>query len=492
MPEVADRKSVTVPRVMLVGAGHGVGLSTVVIGLLVALKRAGVSVAAGSVAPSLVQSTHQRRICARLAHTLDPWMLTAAQLAESLARLSSGAEMVVLEGQGGVFDSKGEDACFKTDAALAAELKAPLVLVVSAEEYCESIAALIKGFASFSAGCKFAGVIVNKVRSAEQGARIKKVLSGQSAIRLLGMIPFNEELSEILEREDWGRLNPSLLPRNALVSLGEMFQSAIAPATIREIADTAAGFSVTSEALRSSGRRCRIAVADDAAFHLTVQDNLDLIRRAGAELVAFSPLADGKLPSRTAGVYLPGGYLHLYAGDLNNNTLMRQAMLEFGNAGGVIYAEGAAVGYLCRGVTPLGNEPVEMVGLIPAVAGNIDDGTKITRMSYGEIEATEETVFTSFGDRFRGIVDSRWVIQCDEEVTRCFQLHDRTAISRGDDKKQRPPILTGFSPVQNIIAAPVHAHWGSAPHMAQLFVDLVAGYAQAHGLLQQEQPAEAA
>jgi cobyrinic acid a,c-diamide synthase len=57
----------------------------------------------------------------------------------------------------------------------------------------------------------------------------------------------------------------------------------------------------------------KIGIAFDEAFCFYYQDNLDTLRKAGAELVFFSPLA-GVLPDVDA-VYLGGGYpeLHLPA-----------------------------------------------------------------------------------------------------------------------------------------------------------------------------------
>ena len=56
-----------------------------------------------------------------------------------------------------------------------------------------------------------------------------------------------------------------------------------------------------------------IGIALDEAFCFYYQDNLDLLSRAGAKLVFFSPLRD-RLPDVDA-VYLGGGYPELHLAD---------------------------------------------------------------------------------------------------------------------------------------------------------------------------------
>lgn len=116
----------------------------------------------------------------------------------------------------------------------------------------------------------------------------------------------------------------------------------------------------TSEHL-SSGQTTPVvwlAVAMDPCFCLYYHENLELLRTAGAELVFFSPLQDGELPSGVSGVYIGGGYPERFTRQLSANKPMLAALRAFGEAGGVVYAECGGLMYLSQCILqgPHGND----------------------------------------------------------------------------------------------------------------------------------------
>ncbi len=460
----------TVPRVMVVGTGCGVGTSTIIQGLIVALKRSGVSLALGKVGSSLVDATHQRRLAGRLAHTLDFWMLSKPQVHSSLARLSVGAELVIIEGQYGLFDTRPQDFSFQRDADFAARFGIPVILVVDARGYREGIAALVKGFMTFFPDAKLFGVIANWVESEEHGECIRSAIEALRGPRYLGGVPRSEALQPFLSVQGGVEENKSLLTRNRIIAAGDLIGNSIALNLLREGAAAAPQLEVDPETLQALPRQCRIAVADDASLHLTIQDNLDLIRRAGAEIVAFSPLADVKLPARTSALYIPSGYVGLYAADLQANQAIRAAIREFAQQGGAIYGEGDAVAYLFEEVMTRKGEKFSMVGLIPGVATEVVDAVGQERLSYCELVSREDTIMSRTGDRFRGVRDNRWIYRSDQKAVQCFQLRDRTTLLRAEGRES-PGHLEGFSPLPHVVTTTVQLHWGSLPSMARMFCD---------------------
>jgi cobyrinic acid a,c-diamide synthase len=88
-----------------------------------------------------------------------------------------------------------------------------------------------------------------------------------------------------------------------------------------------------------------------------------LLRRAGAELVFFSPLTD-LLPDDVSGLYFGGGCPERYAEELASNRQLLASVYAFADAGGVVYAEYAGLIYLSQSVQPINSLPCTM-GLHP-------------------------------------------------------------------------------------------------------------------------------
>jgi cobyrinic acid a,c-diamide synthase len=112
-----------------------------------------------------------------------------------------------------------------------------------------------------------------------------------------------------------------------------------------------------------------VGVALDDAFCFYYQDNLDLLRRAGAELVFFSPLTD-PLPDADA-VYLGGGYPELHLSALASSRC-RQDLKKATDSGMPLYAECGGLMYLVKEITA--DTTYKMCGILPATAemtGNI-------------------------------------------------------------------------------------------------------------------------
>lgn len=466
--DVENLAEISVPRLCLAGASRGIGTSTIILGLVVALKKLGVSVATGSIGPSLASTTKYRRVAGRLSHTIDPWLLSKRQLVESFSRLSSGAELVLLEGTAGLFDPFGQDASLIHTAQFANLVRTPIVLVVNARGFGESFKAVIEGFARHTPDVEIAGIIASWVESEEQNELLRSVVNSMNGPIYLGGVPGADQNLIECDLEEVDRLRtPSLLTRKRLVAAGDLVQSSLDLEAVRTLAAKARKIDVPASLLSGASRICRVAVADDAAFHLTIQDNLDLLRRAGGELVAFSPLADVKIPNRTKAIYLPNCYLHAYAPDCSANKPMLAAIRDFVRAGGTIYAEGGSSAYMCRKIVLGDGKTFEMVGAVPATATSTVNSENFIDPEYCEVVSLGSPLGGE-GARLRGLRERRWVIRLEDRIRNAFLLRSRMDLLDPPDEEVAP--AEGVVVSERCCITSVCCHWGSNPEAAENFI----------------------
>jgi cobyrinic acid a,c-diamide synthase len=200
----------------------------------------------------------------------------------------------------------------------------------------------------------------------------------------------------------------------------------------------------------------RIGVARDAAFCFYYEDNFDLLRQAGAELVFFSPLTERDLPPGLSGLYLGGGYPELHARALSGNAGMRSRIRDFAASGRPIYAECGGFMYLCQSLTDLQSITLPMVGLYPFRARM---QARLRSLGYRQPVVTRDCLFGPAGAVLHGHEFHYSTIeQGEEEVVPAFCLEDG-----------RPE---GFTTCGNTLAGYVHLHWGRTPEVAERFVEV--------------------
>jgi cobyrinic acid a,c-diamide synthase len=143
----------------------------------------------------------------------------------------------------------------------------------------------------------------------------------------------------------------------------------------------------------------KIAIAYDRAFSFYYEDNLDLLREAGAEIIKFSPLSDCRLPEDADAVYIGGGYPELHAKQLSANKSMLESLKEFAGRGKAVYAECGGFMYLTEGIYDQENAFHSMAGVFP-----FKTGMKKSRAALGYREAVlkQDSIFGPKGSTVRG------------------------------------------------------------------------------------------
>lgn len=448
----------------------GSGKTTVSLAIMAALARRGVTVAPFKCGPDFIDPGYHRAVTGRPSINLDGWMCGKEFVRRTFLTRLAGGSIAVIEGAMGLFDGLGASGSEGSSAQIAALTGAPVVLVVNARGMAASAAALVNGFAGFDPQIRVAGVIFNNVGSEQHSRLLREVLATHCPeVFCFGSVPRDESLviasrhlglvtaeDNPLSEEFVGSLADMAercLDLDGLMGLG--FDSA-QPAFIDTDEDA---FPPPPEGEGLGEGSIRIAVARDAAFCFMYEDNLRLLREAGAELVFFSPLNDTELPTDIHGMYLPGGYPELYAEALHNNVSMKESIRTAIATDMPAYAECGGFVYLTEGIDRTANQPTgDFAGIFPVRCRMLP---RRKALGYRQVKLTENVIIGKKGAVLRGHEFHYSEIgTMPEQVERCYEV-SRRGIVLGNE---------GFQ-IRNCLASYIHLHFGSNPDIAGTFVE---------------------
>ena len=406
-----------IPRIIIAGTHSGCGKTTIASGIMAALTARGMKVQPFKVGPDFIDPSHHTRICGRPSRNLDPFMMGDRGCVETFLRATEGADIAIIEGVMGMYDGvDGSD--LASTAHVARILKAPVVLVIDAKGMSRSVHALIDGYRRYDPSISFGGVIFNRIGSPRHRTMIEAALD----IPSFGMIPRKEDL--VVKSRHLGLMMAH--ESGAMADFGDIIEE---HADLDALIASAASAPPLRTVKRSNDTvqsvRTTVGVALDDAFCFYYQDNLDLLRRAGAELVFFSPLTD-PLPKVDA-VYLGGGYPELHLPALASSRC-RRGLKKATDSGMPLYAECGGLMYLVKEVTA--GKTFRMCDILPASA---EMTGHIQALGYVKGKSIKSGSFLPAGQQIAGHEFHYSRIEPEHDVHYAIQLSRGKGIDGGHD-----------------------------------------------------------
>lgn len=381
------------------GATHsGAGKTTITLGVMHALTLRGLKVQPYKVGPDYIDTGWHQLATHRTSCNLDAFMVPEDSLHYLFHRHADTANIHVIEGVMGLYDGYGIDPNYCSSAGLAKSLACPIILVVEGKAVSTSIAATVRGFQVFQPDTPIVGVVINRVNTDSHYQLLKQAIETYCHIPVLGRLPNLAELA-LPER------HLGLVPTEEMIDmqaywqkLAEVVEQHIDLDRIVELSEPMQASTKPPElpyATKYQG--LRLAIAKDASFHFYYQDNLDLLKALGVQLVPFSPLTDTQLPACDL-IYIGGGFPEMFADQLANNHAMRQAIKEAHEQHIPLYAECGGLMYLGESLQVEG-QVYPMVGVL---AGYSQMSKGLKRFGYCEAEALKNTLLANKGEVLKG------------------------------------------------------------------------------------------
>jgi cobyrinic acid a,c-diamide synthase len=431
------------PRVVVAGTHSGVGKTTVASGLMAALCRKGLRVAPFKVGPDFIDPSYHTLAAERPGRNLDAFLSGPELVAPLFAHGSAGADVAVVEGVMGLFDGKSGGGELASTAHVAKLLGAPVLLVVDASAMARSAAAIVHGYATFDPSLRLGGVILNRVGSEAHEGMLREaiaplnvpvlgVLRRDAAIntpdRHLGLVPAAERKKEA---------------RDALDAAAAAISRSCDLGAILRLARSAGRLDVEpwSPEIPEPGPPARVAVAAGPSFSFLYEENLELLRGAGAEVAYFDPTTDEALPEGADALYLGGGFPETYAEALAANEPLKEKVRRFAAEGRPVVAECGGLLYLVEEL-----DGHQMCGFLEASARMTDRLT----LGYREARAPHDSPLAGAGTRVRGHEFRYSAVEPEAGERPAWELQ-----GRGPDGFVRGRVHASY----------LHLHWAAAPEV---------------------------
>ncbi|SEC59026.1 cobyrinate a,c-diamide synthase [Rhodobacter sp. 24-YEA-8] len=333
----------------------GAGKTTVMLGLLRALRDDGVAVQPYKCGPDYIDPAFHLAASGRSSFNLDSWAMAPGLIGAQLAR---GGALALAEGSMGLFD--GVAFAGETGTGASADIAAltgwPVVVVLDVSGAAQTVAAMAAGMAAYRKDVKIAGVILNRVASPRH-ERLCRLGMEAVGLPVFGALPRRGDLT--LPERHLGLVQAVEHPdlERAISDYASFLREHTDLAALRAAA--AGGVSTPAGELpKPPGQR--IALARDEAFSFTYPHLLDAWHAQGAEILPFSPLAD-EAPPEADLCWLPGGYPELHAGRIAAASAFLAGLRNFA-AAKPVHGE-------CGGYMVLGEALVDASGTRHQMAG---------------------------------------------------------------------------------------------------------------------------
>ncbi len=444
-------------RLVIAGVTSGSGKTTVATAILGALRRRNVNVQPFKAGPDYIDPSYHSRAAGKPTRNLDSWMLPIPVVQDLFSRATAAAEVSVVEGMMGLYDGRADTEEGST-AHLAKLLETPTILVVDVAKTSRTAAAIVLGCQRFDPDLPLAGVILNRVASDSHYRWAAGPIETATGLPVLGYMParaditFPERHLGLIPTAE-GRLDEEIFTR-----LADQAEATIDLDHLLAIAHTAVPLSGGATDLFPTETvpvRARIGLAMDEAFNFYYEDNLDLLRAWGADLIPFSPLRDSRLPADIGGVYIGGGFPELYAAELAANGSLHRSLRHAAERGLPILAECGGLMYLADGIVDFDGQSHAMAAVVPG--WSVLDRPRLS-LGYRTATSQNASFLLEAGESVRGH-EFHW-----------SQLRDgvpqETAAYAFDGAPTR---LEGCC-VGSVLASYLHIHFGSDPRLAPRFV----------------------
>lgn len=354
-----------VPRFMISAASSGSGKTLITCGILQALINRGLKVSSFKCGPDYIDPMFHSKVIGTVSRNVDAFFCDDDTLRDLFCSAATGTDISVIEGVMGFYDGSSVEDSSASSCDVSLKLGAPVILLIDSRGAARSVLATLKGFLNFERN-RIAGVIFNRMSE-------NTFMKLKDQVRAMGVEPIGcvPRVDVNLTSRHLGLVLPDEIAdlRERLNVLAEILERTVDIPKLIEVASTADNLAHAHVSSDEVKKDVRIGLARDDAFCFIYEDNIEMLRRVGAEIVEFSPLYDESVPDVDM-IILPGGYPELHAGTLESNEHMRDSIRARISDGMPCLAECGGFMYLHDTMEDKDGEMRSMCGVINGTSWN--------------------------------------------------------------------------------------------------------------------------
>ncbi len=446
---------VFIPRLMISAPGSGSGKTILTTGLLKLIERSGRSAAAFKCGPDYIDPMFHREVLEVPSVNLDTWFSDELQIKKLFLSHTDHKDLAVIEGAMGYTDGLGGTELQASSADLAEKLDVPVIFCINAKGMSRSIVPLIKGYLDYDGGRRIRGVILNRV-SGSAYKILRSDIERELPVRVLGYIPENEAFH--LESRYLGLIQAQEIRdiKRQIEKIADLLSETLETDQIIKIAEEAEPlYAEDKEKIPvRDPEPVRIGVASDEAFSFVYEDNLDILREEGAEIIPFSPLHDPFVPEADGLIFI-GGFPELYAKELSENESMKESVRQAAKRNMPILAECGGFMYLLKELQTEEGVAYPMTGIL---TGRAFHAGRLTRFGYAEYRENGPAEWIPDGGKIRG---HEFHYYESSENGEAFSAVKPVSRKRWSCMRREGNILAGFP----------HLYYRSEPSFAEGFLN---------------------
>ncbi len=371
-----------IPGIVIAALRGGSGKTIFSIGIIAALKNLGRAITPFKKGPDYIDAGWLALAAGRPCYNLDTYLIEEEQILSSFCSHANHNDIAVIEGNRGLYDCIDTEGKTST-AELAKLLNLPVILCIDCTKTTRTMAAVVSGLIQFDPDIRIRGVILNRIAGPRHESILRRSIEEYTGVPVLGAVPklsqqsFPERHMGLVPtpEHDWAMDSINAITRVTEQNIDIQAVVGTAEKTVkdRSSADLKKEFKIDVKIDSPPREKAaihslpRIGIIRDSAFQFYYPENIEALKKAGAEIVFTSPLTENSFPQVDA-LYIGGGFPETHANTLAENKIYRNQLKNDAENNMPIYAECGGLMYLGEKLI-LDDVSYTMAGVLPVVFG---------------------------------------------------------------------------------------------------------------------------